>query len=77
MQVFHLVIPNTKTKKNREFFATCGSIDGLNMAEIFRKYLALRPNHIDYRRFLEMANVLTPCWNKYNWENAKEYCSVS
>lgn len=50
-QVFHLVIPNTKTKIFREFFVTSGGIDGLNMVEIVRKYLALRPNHTDHGRF--------------------------
>ncbi|CAH0549741.1 unnamed protein product [Brassicogethes aeneus] len=48
---FHFFLPNTKTKVPRDFFVTCGNIDGINMVEIIRSYIALRPNSIDHRRF--------------------------
>lgn len=50
-QIFHILIPNTKTKVSREFFVTSGGIEGVNMVETIRKYLDLRPNHADHGRF--------------------------
>jgi integrase len=50
-QLFHIFIPNTKTKVSREFFVTVGGIEGVNMVEVIRKYLALRPNHAVHGRF--------------------------
>lgn len=50
-QVFRIVIPNTKTKIAREFFVTSGSVEGVNMVELTRKYAALRPKHAAHSRF--------------------------
>jgi integrase len=50
-QLFHIFIPNTKTKVSREFFVTVGGIEGVNMVEVIQKFLALRPNHAVHGRF--------------------------
>ena len=43
-------LPNTKTKISREFFVTVGKIQGPDIVEIPRKYLALRPQHTNHGR---------------------------
>jgi integrase len=50
-QCIHIVIPNTKTKISREFFVTSGNIEGTNMVEIVRRYIAIRPCNVDHSRF--------------------------
>ena len=50
-QCFRIVIPFTKTKISREFFVTSGGIEGIDMVEIIRKYVILRPLQIDHGRF--------------------------
>jgi len=49
---FQVVIPNTKTKVSREFFITSGNIAGLNLVDVVRKYIKLRPNNYEHNRFL-------------------------
>lgn len=49
--VFHILIPNTKTKISREFFVTSGGIEGIDMVKIVRKYKLLRPPGTDHTRF--------------------------
>lgn len=50
-EIFFVKIPMTKTKISREFVVTSGDIVGINLVEIVRKYIALRPNNTDHRRF--------------------------
>lgn len=50
-QCFRFVIPFTKTNISREFFVTSGGIEGIDMVEIIRKYILLRPLQIDHDRF--------------------------
>ena len=44
-------LPQTKTKIERTFVVTENENRELNMLKIYRKYAALRPPHIDHRRF--------------------------
>ncbi|CAH0556821.1 unnamed protein product [Brassicogethes aeneus] len=48
---FQIIIPNTKTKVSREFFVTSGNIEGVNLVEVVRKYINLRPKYCDHARF--------------------------
>lgn len=50
--VFHIKIPNTKTKIAREFYITAGSMETVNMTDIVRRYISLRPSGLLH--FLEM-----------------------
>lgn len=50
--VFHIKIPNTKAKIAREFYITAGSIETVNMTDIVRRYISLRPSGLLH--FLEM-----------------------
>lgn len=49
--VFRCVIPNTKTKIAREFFVTSGNVEQVDMVQIVRKYVAMRPTTTDHCRF--------------------------
>jgi integrase len=49
--VLCIIIPNTKTKIMREFVVTSGGIEGINLVEIVRKYMTLRPHNTDHQRF--------------------------
>ena len=40
---FKVKVPDTKTKLSREFVVTAGSIPGINLVELTRKYVSLRP----------------------------------
>lgn len=46
-----VLIPNTKTKQPREFTISEGSINGVNLLEVIRKYINLRPKNINHLRF--------------------------
>lgn len=50
-QFFRFVISNKKTKNYREFFITSGDIEGLNLVEVIRNYIRLRPVGTDHNRF--------------------------
>jgi integrase len=50
-KVFHIEIPKTKTKISREFFVTSGGFEGIDMVQIIRKYMSLRPRDTDNTRF--------------------------
>lgn len=49
--VFRITLPNTKTKVMREFFVTSGNIPGLNMVELVRQYVKIRPCNTNHLRF--------------------------
>lgn len=44
-------IPNRKTIVTREFAIRNGVIDGLNLVEIIKKYIKLRPASVKHNRF--------------------------
>lgn len=48
---FHVRLPNTKTKILREFCVTSGGIEGVNLVEMVRSFLSLRPPHTPHGRF--------------------------
>lgn len=50
--VFRIFIPSTKTKVPREFFVTPGDVEGINMVQLVRTYVAMRPPDAEVSRFL-------------------------
>lgn len=50
-QCIHVIIPFTKTKISRDFFITKGNVEGINMVEMVRRYIAMRPSNTEHTRF--------------------------
>ncbi|XP_023012518.1 uncharacterized protein [Leptinotarsa decemlineata] len=48
---FRITIPNSLTKSQREFIILAETINGLNLVEIIRKYINIRPSRVDQQRF--------------------------
>lgn len=48
---FRVLIPNSKTKISREFFVTSGDIEGINLVDVVRQYINLRPKDCNHSRF--------------------------
>lgn len=44
-------LPVTKTKISRESYVTAGDVQGIDMVQIIRRYIGLRPNNVPHGRF--------------------------